>query len=107
MLKKEYYVYILASQKYGTLYIGITSNLLKRVYQHKEGLVAGFTKKYHVKKLVYYEVHGDVHEAILREKQMKKWRRDWKINLIERDNPQWLDIYCELTWINSFPPTRE
>lgn len=96
MSKKEYYVYILASQKYGTLYIGITSNLLKRVYQHKEGLVAGFTKKYHVHKLVYYEVHEDVHEAILREKQMKKWRRDWKINLIERDNPQWLDIYCEL-----------
>jgi putative endonuclease len=97
ILKKEYYVYILASQKYGTLYIGITSNLLKRVYQHKEGLVAGFTKKYNVNKLVYYEVHGDVHEAILREKQMKKWRRNWKINLIERDNPQWLDIYCELT----------
>src|SRR5437773_10896814 len=97
MSQKEYYVYILASQKYGTLYIGITNNLLKRVYQHKEGLVAGFTKKYHVHKLVYYEVHGDVNEAILREKQMKKWRRDWKINLIERDYPQWLDIYCELT----------
>jgi putative endonuclease len=97
MLEKEYYVYILASQKYGTLYIGITSDLLKRVYQHKEGLVAGFTKKYHVNKLVYYEVHEDVHEAILREKQMKKWRRNWKINLIEKDNPQWLDIYCELT----------
>lgn len=97
MSQKEYYVYILASQKYGTLYIGITNNLLKRVYQHKEGLVAGFTKKYHVHQLVYYEVHGDVNEAILREKQMKKWRRDWKINLIERDNPQWLDIYRELT----------
>jgi putative endonuclease len=64
---------------------------------HKEGLVTGFTKKYHVNKLVYYEVHGDVHEAILREKQMKKWRSDWKINVIERDNPPWLDIYCELT----------
>ena len=96
MHSKEYYVYILASQKYGTLYIGITNNLLKRVYQHKEGLVDGFTKKYHVNKLVYYEVHEDIHEALLREKQMKKWRRDWKINLIEKDNPQWFDIYCGL-----------
>jgi putative endonuclease len=96
MRDKEYYVYILASQKYGTLYIGITSNLLQRVYQHKEDLAEGFTKKYRVHTLVYYEVHGDVYEAILREKQIKKWRRDWKINLIEKNNPQWLDLYTEL-----------
>jgi putative endonuclease len=93
--QKEYYVYILASQKYGTLYTGITSNLIKRIYQHKTGY-GGFTKKYHVTKLVYYEVHNDVNAAILREKQIKKWNRNWKINLIETNNPYWLDIYSEL-----------
>jgi putative endonuclease len=97
MSERQYYVYILASQKYGTLYIGITSNLINRVYQHKKGVVAGFTKKYHIYKLVYYEAHCDARGAILREKQMKEWRRDWKINLIERDNPYWLDLYCELS----------
>ena len=93
----QYYVYILASTTYGTLYTGITSNLVRRVYQHKTNQVEGFTKKYGVHKLVYYEVHGDVHEAILREKRIKKWNRDWKINLIERDNPHWLDLYGDLT----------
>ena len=92
----QYYVYILASAKYGTLYVGITSDLIGRVYQHKEQLVDGFTKKYRVHQLVYYEIHSDVHEAILREKQIKKWYRDWKINLIEKDNPHWLDLYDEL-----------
>ena len=94
--QNEYYVYILARKKYGTLYIGVTGNLLKRVYEHKEGLVQGFTKKYHVHSLVFYEIHTDIKEAILRETQMKKWRREWKINLIEKDNPHWLDLYCEL-----------
>ena len=89
----QYYVYLLASKKYGTLYIGVTSNLIKRVYEHKESLVDGFTKKYKVHQLVYYEVHDDAHEAILREKQIKRWNRDWKINLIESDNPYWLDLY--------------
>ena len=93
----QYYVYILASTTYGTLYSGITSNLVGRVYQHKTNQVEGFTKKYGVHKLVYYEIHGDVHEAILREKRIKKWNRDWKINLIERDNPHWLDLYGDLT----------
>jgi len=93
---QQYYVYLLASGKYGTLYIGVTSDLIKRVYEHKESLADGFTKKYKVHQLVYYEVHGDVHEAILREKQIKKWNRDWKINLIERDNPYWFDLYNEL-----------
>ena len=92
----QYYVYILASAKYGTLYVGITSDLIGRVYQHKEKLVDGFTKKYRVHQLVYYEIHGDVHEAILREKQIKKWNRDWKINLIERENPHWCDLYVGL-----------
>ena len=90
------YVYLLASGKYGTLYTGVTSDLIKRIYEHKESLVDGFTKKYKVTQLVYYEVHEDVHEAILREKQIKKWNRDWKINLIEQDNPYWLDLYNEL-----------
>ena len=92
----QYYVYLLSSGKYGTLYTGVTSDLIKRVYEHKESLVDGFTKKYKVHQLVYYEVHGDVHEAILREKQIKKWNRDWKINLIEKDNPHWLDLYVGL-----------
>ncbi len=96
MSNEQYYVYILASKKYGTLYVGVTSNLLKRVYEHKEGIVVGFTKEYGVHQLVYYETHQDINAAILREKQIKKWRRDWKINLIENDNPHWIDLYSEL-----------
>jgi len=96
MLHKNYYVYILSSEKYGTLYIGVTNNLLKRVYEHKSGLVEGFTKKYVIHVLVYYEQHEDINEAIMREKQLKKWRRDWKIRLIERNNPQWVDLYYGL-----------
>jgi len=83
-LIKEYYVYIIASSKYGTLYVGITSNLIKRIYEHKENLADGFTKKYKIHQLVYYEVHDDVHEAFTREKKIKKWNRNWKINLIEQ-----------------------
>ena len=93
----QYYVYILSSAKYGTLYTGITGDLVGRVYQHKTNQVEGFTKKYRVHQLVYYKIHGDVHEAILREKQIKKWNRDWKINLIEQENPHWLDLYDGLT----------
>ena len=78
----QYYVYILASRKNGTMYIGVTSNLVKRMYEHKEGLLEGFTKKYKVKDLVYYEQANDVNEAIIREKQLKKWNHQWKINLI-------------------------
>ncbi len=92
MEEKQYYVYILASKKYGTLYTGVTSNLVQRVWQHKEGLAEGFTKKYHVHHLVYYETHTDVYEAITREKRIKKWNRQWKINLIEQNNSQWLDL---------------
>lgn len=96
MLTKEYYVYILANQKYGTLYTGVTNNLARRIYEHKEGRVAGFTKKWSVNKLVYFEPHLDVYAAISREKIIKKWRREWKINLIETDNPLWLDLYADL-----------
>lgn len=87
------YVYLLASQPYGTLYIGVTSDLVKRVWQHREGLADGFTKKYHVKCLVWYEVHDDILAAITREKQLKEWRREWKIQLIHEQNRQWRDLY--------------
>ncbi|MBI2623227.1 MAG: GIY-YIG nuclease family protein [Candidatus Liptonbacteria bacterium] len=89
-------VYILASRRNGTLYIGVTSNLKKRVYEHKHGVVEGFTKKYGVHMLVYYECTSDVKSAIAREKQLKKWRRAWKIKLIEEQNPRWKDLYDEL-----------
>ena len=78
------------------LYTGVTGDLIKRVYQHKEDLIQGFINKYSAHKLVYYEQHGDIINAIIREKQIKKWRRDWKINLIERNNPEWRDLYYEL-----------
>jgi len=89
---KQYYVYILASRKNGTLYIGITSDLIKRVYEHKNDLVDGFTRKYKVHELVYYEVYNKVYDAITREKRLKKWKRQWKIELIEKDNPEWKDL---------------
>lgn len=93
----QYFVYILASKRKGTLYIGVTNNLIKRVYDHKQNIVEGFTKQYNVHNLVYFEIHEDVSEAILREKQMKKWNRQWKINLIENNNPEWNDLYNEIT----------
>ena len=94
--QKTYNVYITASKKNGTLYIGITSNLKKRIYEHKEGLMCSFTKKYKIDKLVYFETTNDINSAILREKQMKKWKREWKINLIEKENPCWIDLYHNL-----------
>ena len=93
---KTYYVYILASKRNGTLYIGITNNLMNRVYEHKHVMVKGFTKKYHVDKLLYYEETNDVNSAISREKKMKRWKRNWKISLIERTNPEWKDLYNNL-----------
>ncbi len=89
-------VYILASKRNGTLYIGVTSDLLQRVWQHRTGMVEGFTKRYGVHSLVYYELHTDMRDAILREKQLKKWNRAWKIELIEQDNPEWRDLWFEL-----------
>lgn len=91
-----YYVYILASRYKGTLYIGVSSDLIKRVYEHKHKLITGFTADYGVDKLVYFEESNDILSAISREKQLKKWKRDWKINLIEVDNPRWLDLYYGL-----------
>ena len=86
-------VYILASKKYGTLYIGVTSNLIKRIWQHKQEITEGFSLKYSVKTLVYFEQHDSMANAILREKQLKKWRRQWKINLINNANPDWVDMW--------------
>ncbi len=92
-MAKQFCVYILASKKNGTLYVGVTSALTQRIWQHKNKLVAGFTAKYQVDKLVYYEVHDDANSAIRREKQIKKWNRVWKIELIEEMNPAWRDLY--------------
>ena len=92
-MNKDFYVYILASKRNGTLYIGVTSDLIKRIWQHKERLVDGFTKKYDVKKLVYYEQHETAENAIHREKRLKEWKRQWKLKLIEKFNPAWKDLY--------------
>ncbi|MCA9965251.1 MAG: GIY-YIG nuclease family protein [Anaerolineales bacterium] len=89
---KRYFVYIMASKKNGTLYIGMTNDLVRRVWQHKNGISEGFTQKYGVHQLVYSEAFEDVQLAISREKQLKKWRRQWKIELIEQDNPNWDDL---------------
>jgi len=93
---KNYFVYILASKKNGTLYIGVTNDLIRRTYEHKNNLADGFTKKYNVKILVYYEHTENIESAITREKQMKEWQRSWKIKLIEKDNPTWRDLSPEL-----------
>jgi len=90
-------VYILASKRNGTLYIGVTSGLVRRVWEHRQGITGGFTQKYNVCRLVYYELFQDMPSAILREKQMKKWRRAWKIRLIEENNPQWKDLWFGLS----------
>jgi putative endonuclease len=94
--EKQYYVYIMASKRNGTLYIGVTSNLTDRVDKHKKGIYDGFTKRYKIEKLVYYEAYSDVYEVINREKQLKDWKRDWKIQLIEKDNPVWQDLFNEI-----------
>jgi len=92
-MSKQYYVYILASKRNGTLYIGVTADLIRRIYEHKNKLVEGFTQKYNVHDLVYYEVTESVEGAIAREKQLKKWNREWKVRLIEKGNPDWKDLY--------------
>jgi putative endonuclease len=90
---KTFHVYILASKLGGTLYTGVTSRLIERTYEHRENLVDGFTKRYGVHRLVYYEVHECAESAITREKQIKEWKRAWKIELIERENPNWVDLF--------------
>ncbi len=92
-MDKKFYVYIMASGRNGTLYTGMTSNLLKRVYQHKNKTFEGFSSQYDVNMLVYYEVHQTAESAITREKQIKKWRREWKIKTVEQMNPYWKDLY--------------
>lgn len=92
----NYCVYILASKRNGTLYVGVTSDLKKRVYQHKSNVLEGFTKQYNVHLLVYYECGENIDGALAREKQLKKWNRKWKLNLIEKENPEWKDLYEEL-----------
>lgn len=93
---KQPCVYMLASKQNGTLYVGVTSNLLQRVWQHKNDVVTGFTKRYRVHSLVWYEVHETMEGAITREKAVKRWKRDWKIELIQRSNPSWRDLYDDL-----------
>jgi putative endonuclease len=93
---KEYYVYILANKKDGVLYIWVTNNIIRRVFEHKDWLNEWFTKKYNVKKLVYYESTSDINAAIKREKQLKKWNRQRKIDLIEKENPNWNDLYKDI-----------
>ncbi|MEI6144623.1 MAG: GIY-YIG nuclease family protein [Candidatus Berkelbacteria bacterium] len=92
----NYYVYILASGYNGTLYIGVTSDLVKRIYEHKQKFVDSFSNKYKIDQLVYFEQHQDIESAITREKQVKKWNRVWKIRLIEKKNPNWNDLYQEI-----------
>lgn len=90
------YVYILTNRKNGVLYIGVTSNLIKRIWQHKKKFIKSFSQKYNLDKLVYFEVLEDEINAIKREKQLKNWHRDWKIKLIEKDNPDWDDLYQKI-----------
>jgi putative endonuclease len=96
-MEKAFCVYMLASARNGTLYIGVTSDLVRRVWQHREGLADGFSKKYRTSILVWYEQHDTADSAITREKQIKKWNRGWKIRLIEETNPYWNDLYKQIT----------
>ncbi len=93
---KQPAVYILASKRNGTLYIGVTSNLIKRIWEHKNGLIEGFTKQYQVHLLVYFEFHQEMTDAIVREKRIKKWKRAWKIRIIEEQNPEWEDLWPQI-----------
>ncbi|WP_340117088.1 GIY-YIG nuclease family protein [Pelagibius sp. 7325] len=92
----SYYVYILASQRNGTMYIGVTNDLVRRIYEHRSGAVAGFTKRHDVKILVFFEVHESIEAAIQREKSLKRWDRRWKLALVERDNPTWRDLWEDI-----------
>ncbi len=96
MTSLTYYVYILASERNGTLYIGVTNDLIRRVYEHRSDFVKGFTSTYHCRSLVYFEQTGDIESALRREKQLKWWRRKWKLELIEKTNPDWRDLWEEI-----------
>jgi putative endonuclease len=93
---KQFYVYILANKKNGFLYVGMTSNLAKRIWEHREALVEGHTKTYSIKRLVYFEIFDDSENAAHRERKLKRWRREWKIALIEKENPDWNDLYKKI-----------
>jgi putative endonuclease len=95
-VNKQPAVYILASKRNGTLYIGVTSDLVKRIWEHKNNMVDGFTKRYNVHQLVWYELHESMESAITREKRLKNWKRKWKLELIERRNPKWIDMYSTI-----------
>ncbi len=90
------YVYIMASKRNGVLYIGSTTDLVKRIWEHRISVVPSFTSKYRVHRLIFYEIHQDYYYALTRERQMKKWERAWKVRLIEKDNPEWKDLYMEI-----------
>ena len=106
MFEKQYYVYILTRARNSTFYTGVTNDLIRRVWEHRKGLADGFTKKYGVHHLVYYEVYGDINLAIAREKLIKKWRREIKIEAIEKMNPRWNDLYAEITESRPDPVMR-
>ena len=99
---KTYWVYIAASKPYGVLYVGMTSNLAGRTWEHRERVMDGFTKRYWVGRLVYFEVHDDAAAAAKRERAIKRWRRDWKIQLIEKDNPTWRDLFGDVVRVDGF-----
>lgn len=92
-MNKQPAVYILASRRNGSLYVGVTSNLGKRIWEHRNNMTEGFTKRYEIHRLVWYEIHETMESAILREKRMKDWKRAWKLDLIEKFNPEWRDLY--------------
>ncbi len=94
--EKQPCVYILASKRNGTLYVGVTSDLIKRIFEHKNDLADGFAKRYRIHALVYFEIHDDIATAIAREKKIKKWNRSWKLELIEKQNPDWRDLYDDI-----------
>lgn len=97
-MAKSYWIYILASRPQGALYIGVTNNLARRVFEHRTGVGSEHAERYRIWRLVYIEPHDDIRVAIAREKQLKKWRRQWKIDLIEAENPDWTDLYVRLNW---------
>lgn len=99
MRDHRYFVYMLASKPQGTLYIGVTNDLMRRVSEHREGLISGFTKKHAVHRLVWFEEYGDINDAIAQEKRLKRWHRDWKRTLIEQNNPYWSDLFPGLSGI--------
>ena len=104
---KSFYVYILCNKRNGTLYTGMTSDLLKRIYEHKNNLTDGFTKQFNLHSLVWYEMHKTFESAMTREKQIKKWNRKWKLDLIEKSNPDWKDLYGNVCEDPGFPLSRE